>query len=310
MVYQEKFVAVIKVGGKVLREQGDLVTLPFGCEYEILLKNLDSRKAVVDISVDGQDVLNGSQLIVYPNSEFSLQGFLQGNHVKNKFKFIQKTKEISDHRGDRIDDGIVRVQYTFEEKPEVKKVIVEHEVKCYRNHYPSSLNCWNCINCYTCVMSPYYKPIYNHPYQPPIRYGYNTIGSSVGHAMTSTTTTGGSSRGVSNGQDWSSEESIRSQPFGNNISHCYNVQTNSMIPDQDEGITVKGSFTNQQFTYGWVGKLEENSHVIILRLKGTNSKGEDVQEPVLTNKKITCPICGYRNSSSNQYCGKCGSCIV
>jgi ribosomal protein L32 len=32
----------------------------------------------------------------------------------NKFKFIQKTKEIQEHRGDKIDDGLIRISYQFE----------------------------------------------------------------------------------------------------------------------------------------------------------------------------------------------------
>jgi len=39
---------------------------------------------------------------------------------KNRFKFIQKTKQISNYRGDRVDDGLIRVEFAFEkEKPEI-----------------------------------------------------------------------------------------------------------------------------------------------------------------------------------------------
>ena len=41
MTYQEKLVAVVKCRGKILREHGEFVTIPFGEEYTILLKNLD-----------------------------------------------------------------------------------------------------------------------------------------------------------------------------------------------------------------------------------------------------------------------------
>lgn len=117
MVYQNKFVAVIKVDGKILREKDNNdVFLPFGSEYSILLKNLNSATAKVDVSIDGEDVLDCKSLIVYPNSETELKGKLTGTKAKNKFKFIEKTDEVSDYRGDRVDDGIIRVEVFFEKE--------------------------------------------------------------------------------------------------------------------------------------------------------------------------------------------------
>ena len=117
MVYRQNLVAAIRCRGKILRETfGDgesIVKLPFGSEYEILIKNLETRRVLVNISIDGVKVSDGS-IIVEPNSSGHLEGFVKGYSVKNKFKFIEKTEEISDHRGDRIDDGIIRVEYTFE----------------------------------------------------------------------------------------------------------------------------------------------------------------------------------------------------
>jgi len=131
MVYNEKLVAVIKCNGRVLREETDVVTLSFNSEYSILIKNLDSRKAVVKVSIDGQDVLSGNSLVIEPNREIELEGFMNGSIAKNRFKFIQKTKEISDFRGDRVDDGIIRIEYWFEKYVEKIKVIQEY------NYWPT-----------------------------------------------------------------------------------------------------------------------------------------------------------------------------
>ena len=114
MVYKQKFVAAVKVDGKILREVDDTVSLPFNSEYSILLKNLETRNALVSISIDGKDVNYGHALILQPNREFDLLGAIQGGQVRNRFKFIQKTKKIQDHRGDRIDDGIIRIEFAFE----------------------------------------------------------------------------------------------------------------------------------------------------------------------------------------------------
>jgi len=116
MVYKNNFIVVVKCNGKVMRERNGAVTLPFGSEYSILLKNKDSRAAVASVEIDGEDVMDGHQYIIPANTTRELKGFLKGLNAKNKFRFIKKTKEISDFRGDRLDDGLVRVEFWYEEK--------------------------------------------------------------------------------------------------------------------------------------------------------------------------------------------------
>lgn len=134
MTYKDKFVAEIKLDGKILRVNDDTVYLPFGSEYSILLKNLNTQRASVKIEIDGQDVLDNQSLIISPNETAELMGFLRGATATNRFKFIQKTKEIQDHRGDRIDDGLVRIEFAFE-KP-FKPWIVETIKEIHHNYNP------------------------------------------------------------------------------------------------------------------------------------------------------------------------------
>ena len=114
MMYSNKFVATIKNNGKVLREHGDTVYLPFGCEYSILLKNLNSVRADVKITIDGEDVLNGSSLVVGPNSDIEIERFLKDLDRGNRFKFIERTDSVEQHRGIGAADGLVRIEYRFE----------------------------------------------------------------------------------------------------------------------------------------------------------------------------------------------------
>ncbi len=117
MMYKSNFVAVIKRKGSILRENSEgVVRLPFGSEYTILLKNKDSRRAVVDVEIDDRDAATG--IIIPANTSLELKGFLEGLKVKNRFRFIQKTKEIQEYRGDRLGDGLVRVEYRFEKEQE------------------------------------------------------------------------------------------------------------------------------------------------------------------------------------------------
>ncbi len=120
-MYNNNFVAVIKSNGKILRESdNNVISIPFGSNYSILLKNLNTVEAVVDIEIDGENVLQGHNLVISPNSDFELSGKLKDLNKGNKFKFIHKTKQISNYRGDRVDDGIIRITYSFVKPSTVK----------------------------------------------------------------------------------------------------------------------------------------------------------------------------------------------
>ena len=131
MVFKENLVCVIKNHGNILREIDGIVYLPFTSDYSILLKNLNSRRASVNISIDGKDVLDNKSLVIEPNSETELEGFLDGSTAKNKFKFIQKTEQIKDHRGDFIDDGMIRIEFAYEKVSSYKYTYTQNNFQQY-----------------------------------------------------------------------------------------------------------------------------------------------------------------------------------
>jgi len=300
MVYKDRFVAVVKCNGKVLREKDDTVTLPFGSEYSLLLKNLESRRAVVKVSIDGKDVVDGS-LILEPNSETELEGFLEGCEVKNRFRFIQKTEEIVKHRGDRIDDGLIRVEYRFEKK-------VEEEIVYRRKYYPYVPPWRPYWTCPWCGCSPCCCP-------PPYYY----IGSSFGSNKTddsSVNYTFTNSDGETHSGTFQQSRDVQTMCcFSDGESRSTESHSQSTIlqenskPAEDEGITVPGSRSGQRFNYGFHKELENNSHVITLKLKGVKSNMTPVKKPVTTKDKVSCPTCGTKSKSSAEYCSKCGTAL-
>ncbi len=295
MVYKERFVAVVKSNGKILREHDGVVTLPFQSEYSILMKNLESRKAEVKITIDGQDVLNGSTLLVMPNSTFELEGFLQGYRTTNKFKFIQKTKEVVEHRGDKIDDGMVRVEFTYEKaKPEKKQIIHENIYYCsYCYSYPCICHRWRRGRRWYDTVSWYYDS------NSALRSSSPNF--TVGKGMTTTDSDGPSV------YNCSLTSNIGEQQTG--FAESVNFMQPTFEPLQDEGITVKGSESNQKFVAGHIGELEENSNVIIIKLRGTDSGGEEVKKPITVNTKLYCETCGKQSKSSAKFCSGCGTAL-
>ena len=271
-MYSNKLVVALKQNGKILREYSDTVFLPFGSEYSLLVKNLNSRKASVNISIDGEDVLSNKSLLIYPNSETELKGFMNGMTAKNKFKFIKKTEEISNYRGDRIDDGLIRVEFAFEKK--VSETVCHH---C-KSYYDNESWYW--------PWKPWrsYEPTY-----------YNC-----------TKYTDGSSFTVNQKNNIGKRDfSFSSNVFGNN-SKSYNSTNFNNDGINDSGITVKGSEINQDFTYGNIGELEQN-HVMVIKLCGKKSNGNVVEKPITVKTKLICPTCGKKSRSDVRYCSRCGT---
>lgn len=256
MMYNSKLVASVKCGGKIMREQGDVVFLPFSSEYSLLLKNLNTKRALVTIEIDGEDVVPGG-LILNSNQTIDLERFvLDGNLDKGpRFKFIEKTEKISDHRGDKVDDGIIRISYQYEAPALFGGTI-------YR-----SMDYWG---------GPY--------------YGNMTIGSSAAEQTFSSKSVDGAVYNVS-----SSNQQINTVSLGN-----------AEVGDNDAGITVKGSDSDQKFTNSYMGSLENEKHVIVLNLKGQVG-AEPVVAPVTVARKIECNVCGKKNKSSNKFCSECGN---
>jgi ribosomal protein L40E len=242
MMYRENFVAVIKCNGSILREgSGGVVRLPFGSNYSILLKNKHARKASVSIEVDGEDVLNGNTLIVGPNESTEIKGFMRDMSNTNRFKFINKTKQIQEHRGDRVDDGLVRISYRFEK--------------------PTELPIWNSF----------------------------------------TYTDGCPSMHVSDSSAHWSYSNSNTTKCSSPVSAFYSA------PLSDEGITVKGERTRQNYEYGYIGLLEEAAHVIVLHLKGFTERKRVVKAPITVKTKLVCETCGLRSKSSAKFCRRCGT---
>lgn len=252
-MYKNNFVAVIKCDGRSLRDdKSGSVYLPFGAEYSIFLKNEDSRKALVNIEVDGKNVLNGHGLIVHGNDTQEIKGFMKDMNITNRFKFIHKTKEIQNHRGDRIDDGLIRITYQFEKyRPE--PVIVTYTGQAtYTPRFSKGLSSHDV---YTCSFG-----------------------------------------GVSSGP----------------VGYCGNSSINtitmdSTIPLSEEGITVKGSKINQNYSYGNINNLEQEVYTIVLHLKGQTRLKKEISKPITTKTKIECSSCGRKNKSFNKFCYNCGT---
>ena len=286
MTYQDKFVAEVKVSGRILRVKDGAVYLPFGSEYTLYLKNLNSRRASVNVSIDGEDVLDNHSLILDPNSSTELQGFLRGNVARNRFRFINKTKQIADHRGDKVDDGLIRIEFAYEKpqpEPWIKKTI--EEVHHYDYHHNEPIR-WTYYN----------TPDWN------LSRGIKTGDQSKGD-QTIYTNSASPIVASASGPSGMSPQSVSES---NVTMDSLGVEPQS-LPNADEGITVKGSEVHQSFRYSSIGQVEDST-VIIISLKGlTGETNKPIQEAVTVKTKVECPTCGSKSTSIAKYCANCGT---
>lgn len=272
----EKLVVAIKVNGQVLRETGDTVSLPFGSEYSIFIKNLDSARAQVNVSVDGS--VAGDNLVIAPNSSLDLERFIRNGNLDagNRFKFIERSADVEKHRGISADDGIIRVEGWRER---VVKVVDVPVPRYYDVPYP--------------VPRPYYPP--TRPWPRPWPYG--AMGRAGGPRPQHPTARG------------------RSTPPRPDLSAKLGPTLRSMsmhteeVGRSDAGITVPGSESQQKFQSVRGFPLEANSVVVVLHLRGVI--GEIVvSKPVTVKTKNTCSTCGRTEKSGVNFCSRCGTAMV
>jgi hypothetical protein len=302
MMYSDRLVVVIKVDGKVLRESGDVVTLPFNSEYEVFIKNMNSVRAMVKVTVDGVDATEGCKLIVDANDSTSLERFIKNGNFKrgNRFKFIERTSKIEEHRGIGVEDGLIRIEYWFEQlPPRVEKRIISHEH--HHHDYP-----WNACQTYTLG-----------GVQPGITWTCGAV--DVNNVQTTPT-----SNLASSGDPiscFAMNASSVPVPGDPNMPHSAFTMSFAPAPEandglldfmetslNDAGITVPGSESRQSFQTGAWFPTETESHVLVIKLKGKVGEKRVIQA-VTVDRKPVCSTCGHTNKANSKFCSECGTAL-
>jgi len=267
-----KVVACLKVDGKILREDKNVVTLPFGSEYNIFIKNLNATRIKVKVTVDGTDATEGTWLVVDPNDDLDLERFIRaGNMDKgNRFKFIERTAEIEEHRGIKADDGLIRIEYQVEKPRPIVIDVEEHHH--HHDHWERPFP------------RPWRRPEWS-----------SSLSGSDSRRKSAPTQSRPSASGAQRKSLASSSVRGMSMPIADSLSL------------NDTGITVPGSESSQKFR--WTADFETGpSEVIVLQLRGVLA-GKPVTKVVAVDTKLTCVTCGKTSKSTEKFCGQCGTAL-
>ena len=285
-MYNQKLVASIKVKGKILREFKDTVYIPFASEYSVLLKNLNTVRAVVNVFVDGENAVPGG-LVIDPGRSVDLERWIKNGNLSegNRFKFIERTAQIEDGpRGIKEEDGLIRVEYQFELP---RPVINLNQV--FGNN----------------------STIYSSEYQGVTDKYSKTSGwiTASGASTISQMNVGGVLRGV----DYSAGEATKA---------AATAAINKVAPDaieyhsgaatmdwNDVGITVPGSKSTQTFQTVTMSALDPVKHNIVLRIVGDLGHNKPVDKAVTVKHKPKCVTCGKQNRAHAKFCVECGTAL-
>lgn len=270
-MFNQKLVASLKANGKILREFKDTVYCPFGAEYSILLKNLNTVRALVNVYIDGENQTPGG-LVLNAHQEVDLERSIKnGNLIEgNCFKFIERTGAVEQHRGIKLEDGIVRIEYQFE----IPRPIINMD--------------WN-------------NTLINGAYDNYKTYNINGMLRSVdytaGEAMKATASTAINS-------------TLQSMNISATSAHDGMATMDSYVPPlNDAGITVPGSKSTQKFQTAYIGALDPQTHSIVLKILGETPDNEPVRKPVTVKTKQKCITCNHTNKISAKFCSECGTAL-
>jgi hypothetical protein len=137
MMHSNDFVICIIVDGVAQQEsKGGIVSIPFGTEYKIRLRNKHNRRAVAKVFVDEENVSKGG-VIVQANDYVDLDGPVDS---KRNFKFVssESPQAVDAGKNNQPDDrnGIIRVDWQLErEYRQPEKVYIDRPVPVPRPWY-------------------------------------------------------------------------------------------------------------------------------------------------------------------------------
>lgn len=306
-MYSDKLVIAVKHNGRVLRENGDTVHIPFGSEYSLFIKNKNSVRALVRVEIDGQDATESTSLIVPANGSIELERFIKGGNLEqgNRFKFIERTKKIEDGpRGVQAEDGLIRVEFEFEQEAAPIK-------RYYDEWHPRRRlgDVWG---------GPYYgSPSYPMVYDTLLR---GTTVSSVASAQaTYSATSAGSLKSSGDTVTLSNADlgdgsctltsTASAEPTLMNVSYNAAGAQAFAASVNDVGITVPGSVSEQKFVTGAWFPTDGVKHVMILKMLGQIGE-KTVEKPVTVKAKPTCTTCGTVNKANAKFCRECGTALT
>lgn len=288
-MYSDKMVVSLKANGKILREFKDTVYISYGSEYSFLIKNLNTTRAVVNVFIDGDNIVEGG-LVLNAGQEVDLERAIRNNNLTegNRFKFIERTAAVEAHRGVKLEDGLIRIEFQFE----VPRPVVNLNDTLFKQYPPGvrGMDQWG------------------GKYSTTQPYGSTTN-------INTSYNVGGTLRGIDSSLNGgavfaSGANAVDAYCAAQGITRTCEAHDGSATMDwNDVGITVPGSKSTQKFATTTMGQLEAEKHTIVLKILGETPDNKPVVKPVTVKAKPKCVTCGHTNKATAKFCSECGTAL-
>lgn len=292
MMYNNKLVASLKANGKILREFKDIVYIPFGAEYSFLIKNLNTTRALVNIYIDGENVIENG-LVLNAGQEVDLERYVKNGNLSagNKFKFIERTNTIEQHRGIKLEDGLVRIEFQYEVPRPVVNITDKYD---FFKQYPQGMR--GISSEFQGTTDKFTLTASGAISQMNVGGVLRGVDYSAGESMKATAAS-------------ATTASLQSMNISCNSNAHEGMATMDWMPANDVGITVPGSKSTQSFTTTTLGTLDPTIHNIVLKLLGETGDNQPVVEPVTVKHKPKCITCNKQNKFTAKFCIECGTAL-
>jgi zinc-ribbon domain len=281
-MYANKMAVAIKTNGRVLREHNkDTVFVKFGSEYSVYMKNLNTQRAIVNVFIDGTNIVEGG-LVLNAGQEVDLERSIANGNLNagNKLKFIERTGAIEQGpRGIKLEDGLIRIEFQYE----LPRPIINTAYDNFRFSGISGMG------------KTYTSSSYN------VNGIMRGVDYSAGESMKASATSAINS-------------TLQSMNIGATSAHDGMATMDWMDAEMprsknDVGITVPGSRSDQKFTHTTMGTLDPEKHTIVLKILGETPDNKPVTEAVTVKKKPKCVTCGKQNKATAKFCSECGTAL-
>ena len=279
MTYSNKFVFCVLVNGQPQKELANgQISLQFGVEYALRLRNKNNRRAVVEIWIDGENV-SGDGYVINAHDYVDIK---RHHDIDRAFKFVSLDSEDAIDFGkdgpnhDKV-KGTIEARFRLEkERPQVvyRDVHHDHHHHHHHDHY---------------VPQPWpYRPWYDRPIwltnsndnsgQPTYSDGmvYPTSTGGVARGMSCSSGGGGTTSSLSPAPAASNDDCERTLYSCDSIQKIDTLSFNDAAPLQD-GCTVEGYSTGQTFRTVHID-LESAETYLKLFLVGFEEDVEEVAE--------------------------------
>jgi hypothetical protein len=236
------------------------------------LKNLHTQRALVNIFIDGENIVEGG-LVINAGQEVNLERYIKNGNLTegNRFKFIERTAAIEEGpRGIKLEDGLIRIEFQYE-KPYV----------------PPQWNNSSWIG--------------NISGATNTSYNVNGMMRSVDWSKNGEVTAQAASASV--------DKYCANNGIINKMEMHDGAATMDWMPANDVGITVPGSKSTQKFSTVTMGAMEAEKHSMVIKLLGETPDNKPVLKPVTVERKPECVTCGKKNKAHAKFCTECGTAL-